>query len=140
MSATDLNRRRNALAYIIAHWGAADVSVTLPLRLDSLTNQRVNWRRKAEKAETHRNAVALALSGKVRGIRAHKDRLAVLITRIAPSRLDSDNAAAACKSVRDQVAACLLVDDGDERVAWETDQERAGVREYACRVEIWRMT
>jgi hypothetical protein len=55
----------------------------------------------------------------------------VLITRIGPRRLDSDNLQAACKSVRDQAAQMLGINDALD--VWLYAQE-TGV--YGVRVEI----
>jgi hypothetical protein len=60
----------------------------------------------------------------------------VTLTRIGPRELDSDNLAGGFKAVRDQVAICLGVDDGDERVRWVYRQERGRPREYAIRVRV----
>jgi hypothetical protein len=48
----------------------------------------------------------------------------VTITRIGPRQLDSDNAVGSAKHVRDQVAACLGLDDGDKRLTWNVEQAK----------------
>jgi len=60
----------------------------------------------------------------------------VLMTRIAPRKLDDDNLRGAFKAVRDQVAAWLGVDDADPRVTWAYAQERGAVREYKARLDF----
>jgi hypothetical protein len=50
--------------------------------------------------------------------------LVVLLVRVSPRPLDSDNLASACKAVRDGIADALEVDDRDPRVSWHYAQER----------------
>jgi hypothetical protein len=57
----------------------------------------------------------------------------VYLVRFAPRGLDDDNAVAAMKAVRDEVAKWLDVDDGDARVRFVVGQERG---RYAVRVEV----
>ena len=131
-----------AIGWAYAHEPA--LSVTLPLHLENATNEHAHWRARQKRAKAQRTVVALGLGGKLRGLRCGTERLVVLVTRIAPCRLDDDGAVAAAKTVRDQVARLLFggrigAQDSHERVTWlPVDQERAGVREYACRVEVWR--
>jgi hypothetical protein len=59
----------------------------------------------------------------------------VRLTRVAPRKLDDDNLASACKGVRDEVAAMLGVDDGDERlVRFSYGQERG---EWGARIAVY---
>ena len=52
------------------------------------------------------------------------DRWSVLMTRIAPRALDSDNLVSSMKAVRDGIADALGHDDRDARIAWECAQRR----------------
>jgi len=59
----------------------------------------------------------------------------VTLVRLAPRRLDDDNATAAMKGARDETAVWLRVDDGDEaRVRFVVEQERA--TGYAVRIVV----
>jgi hypothetical protein len=60
----------------------------------------------------------------------------VRLFRLAPRRLDDDNATASMKAVRDEVAAWLGVDDRDPRVRFVVEQERA--KTYAVRIVVAR--
>jgi hypothetical protein len=60
----------------------------------------------------------------------------VRLVRLAPRRLDDDNATASMKAVRDEVAAALGVDDRDSRVRFVVEQERARV--YGVRIVVAR--
>ena len=58
----------------------------------------------------------------------------VVITRIGPRVMDTDNVDTAAKGVRDSIAAWCGVDDGDSAWTWEVRGEVA--RGYAVRVWI----
>lgn len=108
------------------------VVVVVPIRAESTLNRREHWAARARRVKAERTAVGWAL-------RPHRPPLLpvlVILTRIAPRELDSDNLAAALKGTRDQVAAWLgLDDDRDGRdVAWLVRQRRARPREYAVEV------
>lgn len=60
----------------------------------------------------------------------------VLLTRVAPRKLDDDNLRTALKSIRDGVADALGIDDGDDRITFNYDQGRRGRNEYAVIVDI----
>lgn len=107
------------------------ISLTIPgLRLVSEANRRDHWAAKARRVKDQRSIVALALRQRLRGMRLP---CVVTITRIAPRRLDDDNAVSSAKACRDSIAALLGVDDRDPRVTWRVEQERGA---YAVRVEI----
>jgi len=64
------------------------------------------------------------------------ERISITLTRLTtyPPRMDSDNLAGSMKAVRDGIADALGIDDGDERLTWKYDQQRAS--EPGVRVEI----
>lgn len=68
--------------------------------------------------------------------------LDVTIIRVAPGTLDTDNLAAAAKTVRDMIAYWLGVDDGKaERaglVTWRVEQRKAGKGAYHTEIDIRR--
>ena len=66
-------------------------------------------------------------------------RYRVLITRIAPRELDSDNLTSSAKHVRDGIADALAIDDRDKRVEWDVDYEKGAPHTYAARVRIWEV-
>lgn len=130
----DLLHVADAIVYASEHPPA--FCKVLPLELENGTNQRGKWARHADATRRKRAAVALTC----RSLRQETGRLVVLITRIGPRALDSDGAVASAKPVRDGIADALGIDDRDPRVTWLVDQERGGVREYGCRIEVWRWT
>jgi hypothetical protein len=62
--------------------------------------------------------------------------IGVRIIRIAPRPLDTDNLAAAAKSVRDGVADALGCGDAQQGDFWKYAAESQGRGVYAVRVEI----
>lgn len=107
-----------------------NVNVTLPLRLRSVMNLREHWRRRAERAQTHRVTARAQMRSA-----CPKPELPAVITiiRLAPRKLDTDNLAASAKAVRDGIADWLGVDDADERVTWCYEQRQQ--QGYAVLVE-----
>jgi hypothetical protein len=62
----------------------------------------------------------------------------VVLTRISPRKLDTDNLARAFKAVRDQVSFWIGVNDADERVHWIYRQEKPGLFPWkqGIRIEV----
>ena len=60
----------------------------------------------------------------------------VVLTRIAPRRLDGDNLQSGFKAVRDGVADWLGVDDGSSLVDWQYFQRSGKAGEYAVEIEV----
>lgn len=108
-------------------------SITLPgLRLSGSQNAREHWRTRSARVKRERGLARLICSQEL--IKPTAWPVLVVLTRIGPRRLDSDNLAAACKACRDGVADFLGVDDGDEsKVLWSYEQ-RAGA--YAVEVAL----
>lgn len=70
-------------------------------------NAREHWRARAKRVKAEREATRYAIARKDVPIPC-----TVRLTRIAPSAgVDDDNLAGALKAVRDEVAACLGIDD-----------------------------
>lgn len=115
----------------------AAVVVECPgLRLrNPLNGSHRHWSGPASERKSQRAAVGWAL------VRAYGSGpppvlpCVVTITRVGPRALDDDNLAASCKSVRDEVATWLRVDDRSPSVTWAYRQERGP---YAVRVEVTR--
>jgi hypothetical protein len=98
------------------------------LRLASKLNQRLHWSKRARDSRNERQLAYLVTAW-------HAAPCVVTITRIGPRRLDDDNLAGACKSVRDGIADRLGVDDGGDLVQWRYAQRSEGAR-YAVEIEI----
>jgi hypothetical protein len=66
----------------------------------------------------------------------HLEGLTIVLTRVAPRKLDTDNLASGFKAVRDGIAEWLQIDDGDNRLDWQYRQRNGGVKVYRVEVEI----
>jgi hypothetical protein len=91
----------------------------LPLKLESLNHQESGWKR-AKRRELQR-ATVRNIAG--RAIKTIHVPCKVTITRYAPRDLDDDNLIGSAKSVRDEIAALLGVDDRDPRIEWKYWQQ-----------------
>lgn len=102
-----------------------DVRVRSPNRYDSEHIMARVTRRKREHA-----AVAKALEPFARPD-LEGEHVTITLTRMGPRELDDDNLAYAFKSIRDEVANWLGVDDADKRLSWRYAQVK--VREKTRR-------
>lgn len=105
------------------------IQVHIPIRLPSLANSRLHWRRLAALKKEQREWTALAL----RDVLVPSPPLVVIVTRIGPRRLDDDNLVAACKYIRDQIASEIGIDDGSPLYTWVYKQR---IGKYGVNVEI----
>lgn len=63
--------------------------------------------------------------------------LTVVITRIGPRELDSDNVVGSAKHVRDGIADWLGVNDRSKLLTWQYEQQKAGKGVYGVRIRIY---
>lgn len=130
----------------------------IPVRTQSESNMRENWRAKASRAQTQREATALVLKGLWASVAIVKTWPGwnVTLTRIARAELDEgDNLNGSMKAIRDQLTEQLgigkwsvprkahvksrfLPDDRDPRLKFEYAQDAARSNEYAVLIEIHR--
>lgn len=105
--------------------------IEIELRIESMANLREHYMARARRAKAHRECVGWSLKT------TKKPELPVVVTltRIAPRRLDDDNAIGGLKSARDGVADWLGIDDADGRVTWLYRQE-AQPKRFALRIEF----
>jgi hypothetical protein len=110
--------------------GKAGFDVTVPIQTVNKNNVDEHPMVRRKRVLRERNAVAFCWPRLPVQVPC-----AVHLVRIAPARnqLDSDGCTAACKTVRDEVARLIGVDDGDQRVTWTTAPE---VGPWGVRVEI----
>lgn len=96
--------------------------ILVPIRTARGGNNREHWRARAARVKVEREAVALFLNGRPKP----PIPCVVILKRMAPSNgLDDDNLAGALKSVRDEVAKWIGVDDKDRtRVRYVYQQDR----------------
>ncbi len=111
------------------------VDITIPgLQLVSEANWRGHWATKARRVSAQRNIVTIMLATTQARFMALYAPLTVVITRIAPRRLDSDNAVGSAKAVRDAIAQAMKVSDGNDSVDWRVDQAKGPV---GVRIQIY---
>ena len=104
--------------------------IEIPIETRSEANTHEHWRGRANRAVHQRTSVRVSLyEADFGGIRKHRP-LVVVLTRISPRELDSDNLVGAMKAPRDGVADFLGSDDRNPEIAWHVTQTRgvAGVR------------
>lgn len=124
-------RQRGELVEASAHRDGPRVTlVAKGLRLGLTKNSRLHPQAEARARRRERQVIDRALVG----IAAPPGPWRVVITRLGPRAMDTDNVCTSAKGVRDAVAAWLGIDDGDERIAWEVRGEIA--RGHAVRVQI----
>lgn len=116
------------------HLGEAnqrDLVVTLPMALRSPQNgSHGHWAARAASKRKQRQEASWRCYGPLTEYRlalakGYLVSVHVLLVRVAPRRLDSDNNVAAFKHVRDGITDALgLKDDDDARLSWGYDQEK----------------
>jgi hypothetical protein len=112
----------------------------VPIKVLSEANRRDHWAAKHRRGKVQQQVVALSLRPAL-SLEPMAPPFTVTLTRLIGSggrRLDDDNNASGFKAIRDAVAKCLGVDDGDLRVAWRCDQRKAP--EWGVEVRIGRET
>lgn len=114
------------------------------LRLINLSNSRMFWRKKAE---IERNARFIGRSRMAHALHVQTiaicPPLDILIVRIGPGTMDSDNLAISGKNLRDGIADALGIDDGSPLLTWRYEQEKpakGAKHRYGVRVVIRERT
>ena len=99
------------------------VRVMLALKLESRANARGHTKYKSAANAKQRDETRRAVETHLRACPVEPPYY-VTIIRIAPRRLDSDNAQTAAKSVRDGIALAIGLDDGSDRYRWDYPQRK----------------
>lgn len=110
------------------------IEATIRSKTVSVANLRLHWAGKAMLAKAHRGAARAAL-GLVAPI-PPKPPLTVILTRVAPRRLDGDNLQSALKATRDGIADWLGLDDGHAGIDWQYEQTKGDPNKYSVLVEV----
>lgn len=112
--------------------GQAGFQLTVPVTTVNKNNVDEHWTKRRRRVLKERNAVLVCWLG----VPPVQVPCEVRLVRIAPARnhLDDDGAVAALKTVRDEVARLIGVDDGDARVKFTVGPQEAGA--WGVRVEI----
>lgn len=117
------------------------VSWTIPIKTVSEANSREHWHKKAQRHQQQQHFVRLAYSSLA--IKPSTP-CQVILTRLAPRRLDSDNLQMSFKWIRDELADLIIPEetktyvnrkgklktlkgraDDDPRITWLYSQDKA---------------
>lgn len=108
------------------------IQVAIPIRTTTGQNVREHWANRARRVRRERKLTGLSLLHQVHWERktsllrvlAGAGVVSVHLERVSPRRADDDNVVGGLKSVRDELAAWLGIDDGDPRIVWSYSQTR----------------
>ena len=106
------------------------------MKIVSVANMRLHWAAKAKLTRDQRTRTRLSLAAVAQSFGVEVLPVTVVLTRIAPRRLDGDNLQSGFKAVRDGVADWLGVDDGSSLVDWQYCQRSGKAGEYAVEIEV----
>ena len=114
------------------------IEVRMNMKIVSVANLRMHWAVKAKLAKDQRTRTRMSLSAAAQSSGAEMLPVTVVLTRVAPRRLDGDNLQSGFKAVRDGVADWLGVDDGNGLIDWQYVQRSGRPGEYAVEIEVIR--
>ena len=112
------------------------IEFEIPVHTVTESNSGGHFWAKAKRAKAQRElALTHALAHG-----AHRGRwilpATITLTRVAPRRLDIDNAWSSVKHLIDGIAQALGKDDGDPRLTWVVEQRKGAPREYCVHVRV----
>lgn len=109
------------------------IEVRIEMKIVSIANLRLHWAVKARLAKSQRQKAFNALAS----IATPPELpITLVLTRVAPRKLDGDNLQSAFKAVRDGIADWIGIDDGHKQLDWQYRQRSDGVKVYAVEVEV----
>ena len=108
------------------------------MKIVSVANMRLHWAVKAKLVRDHRTRTRMSLNAAAQSSGAEMLPVTVVLTRVAPRRVDGDNLQSGFKAVRDGVADWLGVDDGNGLIDWQYVQRSGRPSEYAVEIEVIR--
>jgi len=113
-------------------------SFLIPIKIKSAANLREHWGARMRRAKRERGAAAVFYRGHILDKPSKDSKISVTLARRSARLLDSDNLASAFKSIRDGIADALGINDGDMRITWNYEQEKAkkGEETIAVRIEF----
>jgi hypothetical protein len=128
-----------------AHNKGARFGISLPLHLVSEANARDHHMVKARRVKEQRWIVEQFIKDRLhRALRQRPGDIGwiVLLVRLAPRALDSDNLVSSLKAVRDGVADAFGVNDRDPRLEFRYDQRKSAAADnvisgYGCEIRCW---
>jgi hypothetical protein len=112
------------------------IEVRMNMKIVSVANMRLHWAVEAKLTRDHRTRTRMSLAAVAQSSGLEMLPATVVLTRVAPRRLDGDNLQSGFKAVRDGVADWLGVDDGNSLVDWQYAQRSGRAGEYAVEIEV----
>ncbi len=109
------------------------IEFDIPIRTVAEKNKREHWAVKARRVKEQRD-VAYYFTCSHMELPLLRLPKSIILTRIAPGRLDDGNLSVAVSAVQDGICDALEVNDGDPRITWKYAQEKG--KEYAVKVQI----
>jgi hypothetical protein len=106
------------------------------MKIVSVANMRLHWAVKAKLTRDQRNRTRMSLAAVAQSSGVEMLPATVVLTRVAPRKLDGDNLQSGFKAVRDGVADWLGVDDGNGLIDWQYAQRSGKAGEYAVEIEV----
>lgn len=110
------------------------IEFDVPIKIESEMNKRDHWSVRKKRFDAQRTAVWAAWPRKRGKVVTLAVPVLVTLTRVGKRRLDSDNLAGGFKSVRDEIARILGVDDGSPKIRFAYEQTTG--KAYAASVRI----
>ncbi len=83
------------------------IEVRMNMKIVSVANMRLHWAVKAKLVRDHRTRTRMSLAAAAQSSGLEMLPVTVVLTRVAPRRLDGDNLQSGFKAVRDGVADWL---------------------------------
>jgi len=114
------------------------IEIRMNMKIVSVANMRLHWAAKAKLVKDQRTRTRMSLAAVSQSSGLEMLPVTVVLTRVAPRKLDGDNLQSGFKAVRDGVADWLGVDDGNGLIDWQYVQRSGKAGEYAVEIEVIR--
>ena len=115
------------------------VQFVAPIKTISEANVMEHWTKRHKR---HKQQLLVLNSFLSKIPKSYNFPIKIIITRIAPRELDSDNLTISVKFIRDRLADFLIPNlakgqaDSDKRLEWVYNQSKGQPKEYAIKITI----
>jgi hypothetical protein len=115
-----------------------ELVVPMPIKILSEANLRNGHMARWRRGKAQKQVVGFILPSHLTSTHKTPPLVITLVRLIGKGgqRLDDDNNVGGFKAVRDAVAACLGIDDGDKRLTWICEQRRDTPAVWGIEVRI----
>lgn len=111
------------------------VTIDLPIKtVNPLNGQWTHWRKRRKLVNAEKETTTMIVKP-----RLEKGRIpcSVVLTRKHWAKpMDSDAVPPSLKAIRDAIAKCIGIDDGDARIQWSYQQAKCKHKDFGVIVEI----